>query len=315
MDLRDKFSLVEEGLDVDLGDADLMSAALLLRSWSGPSVPPIVLAPWILIGAWYGGLWVGLLSTALNSIAAAYFLLPPFNSFWIGEPDDRMHLATLALLGVLISWLCESRRRTAIRLESAVQETQRLRADTRDCARRLAEADIKIARAALLEEAALVGRFRLIGELRLAALAFCGGDLFLGLTCHGIGFVVLLAIVAGLLPELLALLELLLGLSAIDLVGMHRGLGQDRHALWKDLDETPGDEELLVAGGAAVEAHLACAKLSQQRRSAVERLEVARHGREFDRFCGCVQEDTVWRNQPYRQQSGLWCICHEYLRG
>ncbi len=121
-----------------------MSAALLLRSWSGPSVPPIVLAPWILIGAWYGGLWVGLLSTALNSIAAAYFLLPPFNSFWIGEPDDRMHLATLALLGVLISWLCESRRRTAIRLESAVQETQRLRADTRDCARRLAEADINL---------------------------------------------------------------------------------------------------------------------------------------------------------------------------
>jgi len=55
-----------------------------------------------------------------------------------------MHLATLALLGVLISWLCESRRRTAIRLESAVQETQRLRADTRDCARRLAEADINL---------------------------------------------------------------------------------------------------------------------------------------------------------------------------
>ena len=60
-----------------------MSAALLLRPWSGPSVPPIVLAPWILIGAWYGGLWVGLLSTALNSIAAAYFLLPPFHSFGI----------------------------------------------------------------------------------------------------------------------------------------------------------------------------------------------------------------------------------------
>src|SRR5258708_36539835 len=118
-----------------------ISAALLLRPWVGQTVPPIVLAPWILIGAWYGGLWVGLLSTALNSIAAAYFLLPPIHSFWIAEPDDRIHLATLALLGVLISWLCESRRRTEIRLENAVFEAHRLRADALDCARRLGEAD------------------------------------------------------------------------------------------------------------------------------------------------------------------------------
>src|SRR5258708_5274768 len=118
-----------------------ISAALLLRPWAGQSVPPIVLAPWILIGAWYGGLWVGLLSTALNSIAAAYFLIPPIHSFQIAEPDDKMHLATLALLGVLISWMCESRRRTVIRLERAVLAAQRLRADVRDSARRLAEVD------------------------------------------------------------------------------------------------------------------------------------------------------------------------------
>ena len=118
-----------------------ISAALLLRPWVGQTVPPIVLAPWILIGAWYGGLWIGLLCTALNSLAAAYFLLPPIHSFQIAEPDDRMHLATLALLGVLISWLCESRRRTAIRLESALLEAQRLRGDARNYARRLVEAD------------------------------------------------------------------------------------------------------------------------------------------------------------------------------
>jgi signal transduction histidine kinase len=118
-----------------------ISAALLLRPWVGESVPPIVLAPWILIGAWYGGLWVGLWSTALNSIAAAYFLIPPIHSFQIAERDDGLHLATLVLLGVMISWLCESRRRIAIRLEGAVLDTQRLRADARNHARRLAEAD------------------------------------------------------------------------------------------------------------------------------------------------------------------------------
>ncbi|HEY6392829.1 MAG TPA: sensor histidine kinase [Bryobacteraceae bacterium] len=130
-----------------------ISAAQLLRPWVGQSVPPIVLAPWILIGAWYGGLGAGLLSTALNSIAAAYFLLPPVHSFRIAEPDDRLHLATLALVGVLISYLCESRRRTALRLESAVLEAQHLRTDARDCARRLADADgnLKYALNALLE--------------------------------------------------------------------------------------------------------------------------------------------------------------------
>jgi signal transduction histidine kinase len=134
LDLR-RYSIV--GVTVIIA----ISAAQLLRPWVGQSVPPIVLAPWILIGAWYGGLGAGLLSTALNSIGAAYFLLPPVHSFRIAEPDDRLHLATLALVGVLISYLCESRRRTAIRLETAVVDAQRLRADVRDYARRLAESD------------------------------------------------------------------------------------------------------------------------------------------------------------------------------
>jgi signal transduction histidine kinase len=130
-----------------------MTAAQLMRPWVGQTVPPIVLAPWILIGAWYGGLGVGLLSTALNSVLAAYFLLPPIHSFRIAEPDDRLHLATFALVGVLISYLCESRRRTAIRLETAVLDAQRLRADIRDYARRLSEADgnLKYTLNALLE--------------------------------------------------------------------------------------------------------------------------------------------------------------------
>jgi two-component system sensor histidine kinase KdpD len=130
-----------------------ISAAQLLRPWAGQIVPPIVLAPLILIGAWYGGLWVGLLSTALQSIAAAYFLLPPIHSFRIAEPDNRMHLATLELLGIVASWLCESRRRIATRLVSAVLDTQRLRADNRDYARRLTEADsnLNYAVSAMLE--------------------------------------------------------------------------------------------------------------------------------------------------------------------
>src|SRR5258707_4035433 len=63
-----------------------------------------------------------------------------------------------------------------------------------------------------------VWRLLLVGELRLGALAFGRGDLFFSLVHDGVGFVILLAIVAGLLPELLALLELLLGLATVDLI-------------------------------------------------------------------------------------------------
>src|SRR5882724_11685498 len=114
-------------------------AAQLLRPWvgQGQGIPPIVLAPWIMIGAWYGGFAFGLLSTALNSLAAAYFLLPPYHSFRVAERDDALHLVTLAVVGVLISWLCESRRQTAIHLRSAVLDAQRLRLDARNSVRRL----------------------------------------------------------------------------------------------------------------------------------------------------------------------------------
>lgn len=130
-------------------------AAQLLRPWvgQGQGIPPIVLAPWIMIGAWYGGFAFGLLSTALNSLAAAYFLLPPYHSFRVAERDDALHLVTLAVVGVLISWLCESRRRTAIQLRSAVLDAQRLRLDARDSVRRLAESEdnLKFALNSLLE--------------------------------------------------------------------------------------------------------------------------------------------------------------------
>src|SRR3984957_7071060 len=104
----------------------------------------------------------------------------------------------------------------------------------------------------------------------LETLAGCRRDLLLGLTGNGVGFVVLLAIVASLAPHLLALVKLLLRLSEIDLVGTQRRLCQDGDPLRKHLDEAPGDEELLVAGGAAVQPNLAGAQLRQQRSGAVQ---------------------------------------------
>ena len=44
----------------------------------GQKVPYLQLYPAVMIAAWYGGLGPGLLITALSTIAAMYFLLPPY---------------------------------------------------------------------------------------------------------------------------------------------------------------------------------------------------------------------------------------------
>src|ERR1700738_908859 len=59
-----------------------------------------------------------------------------------------------------------------------------------------------------------------------SALALSRGDLLLSLPPDCVGFVILLAIVPGLMPQLLAQLKLLLRFSDVDLVRMQRGLGE-----------------------------------------------------------------------------------------
>ena len=99
----------------------------------------------------------------------------------------------------------------------------------------------------------------------LGALAFGRGDLLLGLAGHGVGLVVLLAVVAGLLPQLLALLQLLLrprpDRSRRDAARSRPGSSPAPAAPRR----SPRRRRILVAGGAAVQPHLACAQLRQQR--------------------------------------------------
>ncbi len=104
--------------------------------------------------------------------------------------------------------------------------------------------------------------------------------------------------------------EFFLGLGYVDLVGVESGFGEDGDALGEDFDESPGHEELLVAGGAAVEADLACAEFGEQRGGAVEGLEVAGHGGQFDGLGGGVQEDAVRSDEADGEEAGLWCFCH-----
>jgi len=75
----------------------------------------------VLISAWYGGLWPGLVSSVLSVLGMAY-ILPPHDSFGVEAFEDVLRLGFFALLSILISSIIEARYKA----EDALRENQRL---------------------------------------------------------------------------------------------------------------------------------------------------------------------------------------------
>lgn len=73
----------------------------------------------VMVSALYGGLAAGLVASVLASLAAAFFFLPPQNSFDIAF-DDLLRLLIFVAVATFISWLSGARRR----YEQALREAQ-----------------------------------------------------------------------------------------------------------------------------------------------------------------------------------------------
>ena len=91
----------------------VVAASVLLRQalgpWLGLKVPYIHFFPAILIAGWYGGFGPGVAATALSTLAAMYFFLPP-PGLAVDDPADLFSLAFFALTGLMIAWLNHLRR-------------------------------------------------------------------------------------------------------------------------------------------------------------------------------------------------------------
>jgi PAS domain S-box-containing protein len=72
--------------------------------------------PAVMIAAYYGGLWPGLLATTLGALAANSFLMGPIHVLHIRGVNDLPALVLFVLTGAIISGLCESLHRTQRRL-------------------------------------------------------------------------------------------------------------------------------------------------------------------------------------------------------
>src|ERR1017187_7619728 len=120
------------------GVALLAPALTLLVRWPldvvfGDRVLYMAFIPAILIVAYVGGLWPGLITTVLSALAATYLLVGPFHAFEITAAPNAVALSLLLLIGAIISVLSElmhrARRRVVdidehIRSEQALRESE-----------------------------------------------------------------------------------------------------------------------------------------------------------------------------------------------
>jgi signal transduction histidine kinase len=97
------------------------------QRWLGVSVPYLHFFPAVMIAAWFGGLGPGIVTTLLATATALYFSLRPHSFITLGRAD-AITLPAFVVIGVVISWLFESARRSeAAYRDAALTAGQRAR--------------------------------------------------------------------------------------------------------------------------------------------------------------------------------------------
>src|SRR5262249_26232063 len=80
------------------------------------AVPHMTFFPAVMLAAYFGGFWPGLLATLLSAVAANYFLTKQLASFHVTSENDVAALILFVLTGTIISGLCESLHRARRRI-------------------------------------------------------------------------------------------------------------------------------------------------------------------------------------------------------
>jgi len=97
--------------------AACVAAAALIRAaadpWLGRSVPYLMYYPAVMIAAWWGGFWPGVLATALSVAGATFSYVRPAGVFSLEEPGAGLALALFTINGLIVARLGEQMRRAA----------------------------------------------------------------------------------------------------------------------------------------------------------------------------------------------------------
>ena len=106
------------------GLAILATAVSLLVRWPlwpvlGNAVPQMTFFPAVMIAAYVGGFWPGIVATILSAFAANYFIAGQPPAFHFSSANDIAALVLFLLVGTIISALCESLHRVRRHLVAA----------------------------------------------------------------------------------------------------------------------------------------------------------------------------------------------------
>src|SRR5438105_7262939 len=107
--------LIAYGMAV-LATVSCLLIRVLLRPLLKDAVPHMTFFPAVMIAAYFGGFWPGLLATFLSAAAANFFLTGQLRSFHISSANDLAALILFTLVGTFISALSESFHRVQRRL-------------------------------------------------------------------------------------------------------------------------------------------------------------------------------------------------------
>ena len=116
-----------------LSTAATMWLRLLIDGPLGGRPTLLIFTMPIMLSAYIGGVWPGLMATALTSLGASYYLMPPLHSLAVTSNVDRFQLLFIVLSGVGISLLNEvlhlTRRRADLAALRVAKSQAALRAE------------------------------------------------------------------------------------------------------------------------------------------------------------------------------------------
>jgi K+-sensing histidine kinase KdpD len=108
--------------------AVIVVVAVVLSKWLldpliGSEMPLLLFLGAVMVSAWYGGLWPGMVTAGLSAFAAHFFFVEPVaNTAGLSYAADYARVTLFLLEGALIAWLAES-------LHSASRRAERLRCE------------------------------------------------------------------------------------------------------------------------------------------------------------------------------------------
>src|SRR5262245_32417556 len=85
---------------------------LLFVPLIGSAIPHQTFIPAVLLAAFYGGFWPGVLATLLGAFIANYAFTPPYYHLEIKSVNAAIALPLFVFTGLMMSALCESLHRT-----------------------------------------------------------------------------------------------------------------------------------------------------------------------------------------------------------